>query len=106
MLSNPWNDFPGSHSPGVTEGPMPPGAVVVAGGPGEQGFRLGDSQEARSTVAICGLLSSSPAGDGGAAGCLGAQRREGAAPAAVHPPPQGSHATVPAHPCICLPGWE
>ena len=36
MLSDPRNDFPGSHSPGVTEGPMPPGAVVVAGGPGSR----------------------------------------------------------------------
>jgi len=48
MLSDPWNDFPGSHRSGVTEGPTPPGAVVVAGGPREQGFPLGDSQEARS----------------------------------------------------------
>lgn len=50
LLSDPWNDFPGSRSPRVTEGPMPPGAVVVARGPGN-GFPLA------APAAIGGLLS-------------------------------------------------
>lgn len=73
--------------------------------PREQGFPWVTPSRLAAPTAICGLLSPFPPGDGGAAGRLHAQRREGTAPAAVHPSPQGSHAAVPGHPHICV-SWD